>query len=119
MTTTQLNVRMDSDAKAEGDAVLLSAGISPSHVVRSLWRTISQGRDALSRVMDVLEPEGRASIRQIEIAGEDPAVHGTHLFEEGAARLGISPRTYVADPRPWREMREEAIGERLAERGML
>lgn len=36
-TTTQINVRIDRELKAQGDAALLAAGLSPSEAIRALW----------------------------------------------------------------------------------
>lgn len=116
----QLNVRMEPDLKASGDAVLLEYGISPSQMVRAVWKAVSQGGDALRRVMGSLEDNATLSGAQ-SIATDDvgACVRGTELFGEACAQLGISGASYVPDTRLWRDMREEAIETRLSERGIL
>ena len=114
-TSTQLNVRMEPELKASGDAVLLNYGISPSQMVRSVWKAVSQGGDALKRVMEALED----SPVSVPVNSSDSAVRGTQLFSEACKQLGISGTSYVPDARPWRELREEAIEDRLSERGIL
>lgn len=118
--TTQLNVRMESDLKASGDAVMLDHGISPSHMVRSVWKAVAQGGDALKRVMEVLEDNSNHDSSQVPASDSSGATtRATQLFAEGCARLGISDAAYVPGTRTWREMREGAIEERLSERGVL
>ena len=118
--TTQLNVRMEPELKISGDAVLLEYGVSPSQIVRSLWRAVSQGGDALKRVMEVLESTSSLPEAQdIATDSVNPATRGTELFSEACLRLGIPGISYVPDTRLWREVREEAIEERLSERGIL
>ena len=41
--TSQLNVRMDSELRSAGDAVLERAGVTPAEVVRALWAKLSKG----------------------------------------------------------------------------
>lgn len=119
-TSTQLNVRMEPELKASGDAVLREFGISPSQMVRAVWKAVSQGGDALKRVVEVLEDSPAMPSAQTAVTDpEDAAFRGTRLFGEACSRLGISGAAYVPDTRLWREMREEAIEERLSERGIL
>ena len=127
--TTQLNVRMSSALKADGDAVLAASGMSPSRIVRSLWEAIAKNGDSLGRIMDVLEGDvsGAASHAEGAVAADsavgptvDSAIRGTELFAAGCVRLGLSESgAREADGRLWRSLREEAIEGRLAERGML
>lgn len=118
--TTQLNVRMEPELKASGDAILLEYGITPSQIVRAVWKAVSQGGDALKRVMEVLEDNSALSAAQaIAVDSVDSAARGTQLFSEACSRLGLSGESYVPDTRLWREMREEAIEGRLSERGIL
>ena len=115
LASTQLNVRMEPELKASGDAVLLEYGVSPSHMVRLVWKAVSQGGDALKRVMEVLEDDSVTTPTGIS----DSAVRGTQLFSEACEQLGITGTSYVPETRLWREIREEAIEERLSERGIL
>lgn len=42
MSMTQLNTRIEAATKAQGDAVLLRNGYTPSQAVRALWTHIAQ-----------------------------------------------------------------------------
>lgn len=118
--STQLNVRMEPELKASGDAVLREFGISPSQMVRAVWKAVSQGGDALKRIVEVLEDSPATPAAQTAVTDpEDAAARGTKLFGEACSQLGISGTGYVPDTRLWREMREEAIEGRLSERGIL
>lgn len=52
----QMNIRMDSALKAQGDAVLAKAGFSPSQAVRALWDLAIGYKDKPEQLVGVLEP---------------------------------------------------------------
>ena len=76
---TQMNVRIDSTLKREGDEALASAGISPTEAVRSLWERVVLERRDPARVREIVtgapagaEPRDEgASAGSLE--GRDPA----------------------------------------------
>ena len=41
--TSQLNVRMDAELRAAGDAALERVGVTPAEAVRALWAKIAKG----------------------------------------------------------------------------
>lgn len=67
--STQLNTRIDSDLKREGDAVFRRAGLTPSEVVRGVWSYAAEHQE----VPDFLRRE----------SGRDDGVW-TRLVDEGA-----------------------------------
>lgn len=77
--TTQMNVRIDSTLKREGDEALASAGISPTEAVRALWERVVLERRDPARVREIVtgapagaEPRDEgASAGSLE--GRDPA----------------------------------------------
>lgn len=118
-TTTQLNVRLDAELKQRGDATLARAGISPSQVVRMLWRKLAKGgRDAEEAILALSEQEDGS--QEEVVRGVELAQAGTSLFEEGLLALGLDPQVAMQalEPVAWKEDREQVISERLRERGV-
>ena len=63
--TVQLNTRIDPELKRRGDAVFSRAGLTPSDVVRAVWRAAAQTQ----RVPECIEaarenPDRAAAIRE-------------------------------------------------------
>ena len=119
--TTQLNVRMGSNLRSSGNAVLEEIGISPSMIVRALWRKISLRGDDLREVCEVLELTDAPSDAVEEECERKAALalKGQDLFAEGCALLGVASRATEDEPILWRDMREDMIAQRLAERGAV
>lgn len=121
VTSTQLNVRMGSDLRSSGNAALEDIGISPSEMVRALWSKISRRGDDLRQVCEVLELTDAPS----DVAEDERhrkatlALRGQDLFAEGCAQLGVALRTTEDEPTLWRDVREDMIAQRLAERGVV
>ena len=61
-TTSQLNVRMDSELRSAGDAVLERMGVTPTEVVRALWAKIAKGVQECEQVLHALSDEDDATI---------------------------------------------------------
>lgn len=57
MAQAQINVRIDADLKAAGDAGLAAAGYTPSQAVRILWALAAKYRDNPRQLRRVLEPD--------------------------------------------------------------
>ena len=55
MQPTQMNTRIDSTLKAEGDSVLAAFGYTPSQAVRAMWRFLVANRDNPDRIKAALE----------------------------------------------------------------
>lgn len=53
--TTQMNVRIGSSLKREGDAVLAEAGYTPSQAVRAVWELAVRLRNQPGRLREILE----------------------------------------------------------------
>ena len=53
-TTSQLNVRMDSQLRSAGDTVLERAGVTPAEIVRALWAKIAGGAQECEQVLALL-----------------------------------------------------------------
>lgn len=52
--TSQLNVRMDSQLRKAGDAVLERVGVTPAEIVRALWAKIAGGARECEQVLALL-----------------------------------------------------------------
>ena len=53
-TSSQLNVRMDSQLRRAGDAVLERVGVAPAEIVRALWAKIAGGAQECEQVLALL-----------------------------------------------------------------
>lgn len=118
--STQLNVRIGRDVKAAGDAALAEEGIAPSTIVRALWQALAQRGERLQQVREVLglveqqDDQLQERERRAELARR-----GGLLVCEGCAELGISMPEPESDTRLWRELREDAVLQRLSDRGLV
>ena len=115
--STQMNVRMDEQLKRKGDAVFAAAGFSPTQVVRRVWEFAAEHGDNPALIREVLTA-GLAHSREIV------ATNTARELEEAASvcsrlreQLGLKPPDTLEAP-DYREMRERALYERMAERGL-
>lgn len=93
----QLNVRMEPELKASGDAVLDRMGISSTQIVRALWMKISRGAEAVDQIIGVLAMDPPASPALVQ--SDDNAQQGTTASFEGRLQAfyretGLDPSTY-------------------------
>ncbi len=119
--SAQLNVRMDPQLKAAGDAGLADIGFSPSEAVRALWTLAAhRGKDAL-QVKKLLAMASSAAVE--EAAAEDPDVpdvlrRGWNIVPDGMAKLGIALKPRRDTPDAYEDMLYEEYLERMQERGL-
>ena len=123
--TAQLNVRMSQELKSLGDKILFEAGISPTKLVRLVWGKVGSGREGLHQLLEILQSNDARAGEHMHVNGgtnvEARGVRGEQLFAEGLARLGLNQEVVgrVSTATDWKDMREEAIANRLSERGVL
>lgn len=91
----QMNIRMDTTLKAEGDAVLAAAGFSPSQAVRALWELALSYKDKPEELVAVLEPS-KVSTEEAALKAERERklalVHGwDKKMDAFYKQLGITP----------------------------
>ena len=55
MAATQMNTRIDSGLKAQGDAALAELGYSPSEAVRLMWGFAARNRHNRSALTDMID----------------------------------------------------------------
>ena len=116
-STIQLNARLDRELKSSGDAALALIGLSPTQAVRALWEKAARRGKDLEEVADLLIPSPRQDAAGGGSGQADDVVRqGWDLMEQAYASLGIDAsvtRAYSDD-----DLREVALEERLAERGL-
>lgn len=119
--TQQMNIRIDSTLKAEGDSVFASLGMSPSEAVRALYEAAVRYRYDVAKLRLLLTVEGEQKAVDPDV--ENPklklAREGREIVEKARKRLGISEEAMREVAKiPDRELLEEALYERLVERGL-
>lgn len=123
--TAQLNARMSRELKTSGDRVLAEAGISPTKLVRLVWEKVASGGDGLRQLLWVLQSDETLGQEFTRADGhtnvETRAARGEQLFVEGVARLGLSQEAarHMSAFTDWKALREDAVADRLSERGIL
>ena len=119
-TLSQMNIRLDSDTKRAGDAVLAGAGVTPTELIRQLWQKVAQGADDLRQVEEVLAGTSPAVITK-QPASPDKLIamqRGRELFAKGLRELGVSTATTLqfADAEDDRDTYVAALVDRMAGR---
>jgi len=104
MATAQLNVRIDADLKAAGDAVLERFGASSVQVVRSAWQYMADHQ----RLPDFVQ--ANAGERGSRVTAESDAGAGMalRLAREAGLRAEL-------EAMPYEELRQGAYEEMLLE----
>ncbi|KFI85224.1 MULTISPECIES: type II toxin-antitoxin system RelB/DinJ family antitoxin [Bifidobacterium] len=85
MTMTQMNVRIDDKLKDDVDTVLREQGVSPSDVIRSLWRYIADRRQ-VPRLETTTEEQARKQRRMRRLTMIDAS---SGLIQEELLRAGV------------------------------
>lgn len=118
----QINVRIDRDLKAEGDAVLAEAGMSPTSIVRSLWTKLAQRGTALDDVVAALDAEGRVTTEEQAAIDAKMAVveRSARRRDELAQSLGLASidMPLYTDGYDWRERAQGERGRKRNRRGV-
>lgn len=108
MTTTQLNVRIDQELKASGDAVLERFGVSTVQVIREMWRYMAD-HQRLPDFCQQNSPASPAAESEAARVAEHGAGMAARLAREAGLRAEFESMTY-------RELRESAYEEDLIEK---
>ncbi len=104
MATTQLNVRIDADLKAAGDAVLERFGVSSVQVVRKVWQYMADHQ----RLPELVLSESDSKEQEEAIAAERGAAMAVRLAREAGLRADLESMSFA-------ELRESAYEEMLLE----
>lgn len=112
----QMNVRMPRSLKEAGDAALAHVGLTPSGVVRGIWEKAARRGKDLEEVVSLLEP----SHVRVSVEDEDnPVLRGSRIVADGMRKLGIEMSQINIPELTYEELREQALADRLEERGLL
>lgn len=117
--TVQLNARMSRSLKQSGDEALALIGLSPTQAVRALWeKAARRGRD-LEEVKALLCTDSHADVEQSHI--DETLADGRMIVEQTFAAHGLDySRLSRSDDMPSdKELLEETLCERMAERGLM
>lgn len=124
--TVQMNVRIDEATKEAGDAAFARIGLTPSQAVRMVWEFAAQhvnDPEALRSLLDKLnknQENGSASseqTRRVEALHEGWALIDN--FRKEHDLICTVPEDDDERMAYYEQLREEALQERLEERGLL
>lgn len=122
----QMNVRIDEETKEAGDAAFARIGLTPSQAVRLLWKYAGRHANDPEALRSFL---GELSEEQTDSDTSDEQVRRIQALHEGWALIDSFRREHNLictvpeddDERMayYEQLREEALWERLEERGLL
>lgn len=120
----QMNTRLDSLLKKQGDAALAAAGYSPSQAVRSLWSFAARHAAQPERIANAIDSldKGEENRQNDEREKKLIAAHaGWKLLDDTLEQLGMKALEIRALPGDTDEdtLYEEALFERYQDRGLL
>lgn len=108
---TQINVRIDSQLKAEGDAVLATAGITPTQAVRAIWTLAANAARTPNKLNDVLFPEkseSAAKTKDSEMKRRAKIIEaGSSICNIAYEKMGIEPHS-AAEKYTYEELKAAA-----------
>jgi addiction module RelB/DinJ family antitoxin len=104
MATAQLNVRIDADLKAAGDAVLDRFGVSSVQIVRSAWQYMVDHQ----RLPDFIQTSAAERTGQTTTKTDVGAGIALRLAQEAGLRVELEEMSYE-------ELRQSAYEEMLVE----
>ena len=116
MPTSQMNVRIDDDVRIKGNAAFESIGWTPSQAAREFWSYAARNRqnhEELQKMRQLLENDNPEA--------EQPSwtEEGANIVSKGLAKLGIAVSACKPSELPYEELREQALYDRLQEKGLL
>ncbi len=110
MQPTQMNTRIDSTLKAEGDSVLAAFGYTPSQAVRAMWRFLVANRDNPDRIKAALGNAGAGSGQDAELERKLGILEDGHRLYDM-----LLPQPSGEAPLPYGELRDSAYASMLEE----
>lgn len=106
--SAQMNVRLDSQLKEAGDAVLASLGMTPSQAVRALWEYLVVNGCMPSRSGAAASSSDMA----VTASMESRAAQGSHIIRDSCLKYGIPIPEFSGD---YDDLYEEAMADRYPE----
>ena len=117
--TVQLNARMNRELKKAGDEALARIGLSPTEAVRALWAKAAKRGADLEEVAELLAPVEAAEEKH-KLDTDNPFAETWEMMDDLYRQVGADPRqTRSQDEINDKELLEEALYERMAERGLM
>lgn len=124
--TVQMNVRIDEETKEAGDAAFARIGLTPSQTVRLLWGYAARHANDPEALRILL---GKLDDEQAEGGASSEQERRIEAFHEGWALIDnfrkehnltcVVPEDDDERMAYYDQLREEALWERLEERGLL
>ena len=138
MPAVQMNVRIDEETKARGDEVFARWGLTPSQVVRAVWKYAEEKGEPPAFVRPALDAEHDAEVqRRLALVREGTGIWRKFFIDNGLPVPGpreITPEDlredeYFGKPKEelddegheayYDDLRYEAYLEKACERGLL
>lgn len=121
MAAVQMNLRIDSRVKEQGDAALGEAGYSPTQAVRALWTFAATHAHEPQVVRDLLrQVEGERDLeREERIAAKRAALARVDDLRKQLEGVVGPLYTQGVEPLSYKELRDEALAEHWQERGLI
>ena len=85
----QLNIRLDSAIKAQGEEQLRRIGLTPTEFMRALWEKVAQGGDALAHIDAIIRPEADRAARSAHERKLEAFAAGQGLYAKALTQLGV------------------------------
>lgn len=113
---TQINVRIDSQLKAEGDSALAAAGITPTQAVRAVWTIAAKNAGTPKKLHATLFPtEAKtALLTKDEIKQKNAKIieEGASICEQAYKKMGLK-HPYKTSQFSFKELKEAAYLESI------
>ena len=139
MPAVQMNVRIDEETKARGDEVFARWGLTPSQVVRAVWKSAEEKGEPPAFMRPALDAEHDAEVqRRLALVREGTGIWRKFFINNGLPVPGpreITPEDlredeYFGKPKEeldddevheayYDDLRYEAYLEKACERGLL
>ena len=113
-------MRLPLELKESGDRGLRDLGLSPSDVVRALWRRLAERGESLEKIESLLLEDERTKDGEVSSFGKSPIAEGWRLVDEGMREIGINAQSTTAPAQlDDNELLTQALEERMRERGLM
>lgn len=116
----QMNARISRSLKERGDAALERAGYTPSQAIRKLWDYAARNLHdphAIQNLFDAPNEAVQSEIEKERARRREAFQKDMNIVAETYERLGVEPSEHTINA-SWDELRDEALLERLRERGL-
>ena len=116
----QMNARISRSLKERGDAALERAGYTPSQAIRKLWDYAARNLHdphAIQNLFDAPNEAVQSEIEKERARRREAFQKDMNIVAETYERLGVESSEHTINA-SWDELRDEALLERLRERGL-